>query len=288
MASSQTKHPMKPDADGLITELRQTLGKMEVALGAIADAIAWTDEDGRIQWCNVSFDRLVGRRHIEVLESKFIDLVPLACQGQGVLPENHPLSMILKGPTSASGIYEFQQADRRLVLDISGRYIRLPEHQASAIIMIRDITELSKAKELLEQESRALVKFPDENPNPVLRATTNGTVLYANKAGLALLKLWKSPTGEVVPDFWRSLIVEAISSGSTREIDVMCGEIVYYLNFAPLNCVRRWGKWRWRLELLPTPSRGPTKMDAFNGVTSRLIVSLGGDISRSWNQSSST
>lgn len=153
---------MKPDADGLITELRQTLGKMEVALGAIADAIAWTDEDGRIQWCNASFDRLVGRQHIEVLGSKFIDLVPLESQGQGVLPENHPLSMILKSPTSASGIYDFQQADRRLVLDISGRYIRLPEHQASAVIMIRDITELSKAKELLEKEIAEIVRLEQE------------------------------------------------------------------------------------------------------------------------------
>lgn len=85
-----------------------------------------------------------------------------------------------------------------------------------------------------EQEIRALARFPDENPSPVLRATANGAVLYTNKAGLALLKLWKSHSGEVVPDFWRSLIVEAISSGSTKEIDVMCGEIVYYLNFAPI------------------------------------------------------
>ena len=153
---------MRPDADNLITQLRQTLGKMEVALGAIADAIAWTDQDGRIQWCNVSFDRLVGRRHIEVLGSKFIDLVPLECQGQGVLPENHPLSMILKGPTSASGIYEFQKADRRLVLYISGRYIRLPGHHASAVIMIRDITELSEAKELLEQEIAEIVRLEQE------------------------------------------------------------------------------------------------------------------------------
>ena len=40
-----------------LQELRATLGKMEIALGAVDTPIVWTDEHGIIQWCNKSFNR---------------------------------------------------------------------------------------------------------------------------------------------------------------------------------------------------------------------------------------
>ncbi len=37
------------DLSNQITELRATLGKMEIALGNVDVAIVWTDEQGRVQ-----------------------------------------------------------------------------------------------------------------------------------------------------------------------------------------------------------------------------------------------
>jgi two-component system sensor histidine kinase/response regulator len=45
------------DLEIIIKELRATLGKMELALGSIDEAIVWTEEDGSIQWCNTTFDQ---------------------------------------------------------------------------------------------------------------------------------------------------------------------------------------------------------------------------------------
>ncbi|MGB9602650.1 MAG: response regulator, partial [Limisphaerales bacterium] len=42
----------------------------------------------------------------------------------------------------------------------------------------------------VEEQLRILGRFPSENPNPVLRVRTDGTLLYANMASMPLLKEW--------------------------------------------------------------------------------------------------
>ncbi len=44
---------------------------------------------------------------------------------------------------------------------------------------------------LADQEIADLVRFPSENPNPVLRVMPDGTVLYANDAAIAVKGLLK-------------------------------------------------------------------------------------------------
>jgi PAS domain-containing protein len=55
---------------------------MELALAAVANAICWTDEQGRVQWCNAVFDRLVGKAHLEVLGADASELVVLRKPGR--------------------------------------------------------------------------------------------------------------------------------------------------------------------------------------------------------------
>ncbi len=131
----------------LISELRSTLGKMEVVLGAIVEAIVWTDGDGRIQWSNATFDCLVNRQRFEVLGARLLDLLPLEQQQKYISSEEHPVSMALKGQLNASGIYQFRQAERRLVLEISSACIQFKGQEKSASLVIRDITEQKQAEE---------------------------------------------------------------------------------------------------------------------------------------------
>lgn len=145
---------MSADLAGLVEQLRATLGKMEVALSTITDAIVWTGKDTKVQWCNAAFDKLVNRSHIMVLGAKLSDLLPLIQAGQSVPPELYPDVRVLGGEHKATE-YEFQQGidaeqlvlgHRSLILEISGNCVELTGGDKSAVLVIRDVTQAKRVE----------------------------------------------------------------------------------------------------------------------------------------------
>ena len=113
---------MKRDLEILVNQLRITLGKIELALDSIDEAIVWTSEDATIQWCNATFTHLVRSDHcqrIEVIDKNLIDILPLIEQAQAVSRSEHPVLKVLQDRLEKTE-YEFQKPDRRLFLEISG------------------------------------------------------------------------------------------------------------------------------------------------------------------------
>src|SRR5437867_7589158 len=108
--SGQRNIPPMADPSDLIRALRATMGKLEIALSSISDALGWTGADGRIPWCNSALARLVGKTHLEVLGSRLVDLMPLKQNGQAPGPVNHPINLALGGRSPITGSYEFQRA----------------------------------------------------------------------------------------------------------------------------------------------------------------------------------
>lgn len=94
-----------------------------------------------------------------------------------------------------------------------------------------DISEEKSA----EEKIRTLAKFPDENPNPVLRLAKDGTLLYANKAGLPLLDVWGCLRGQPsVCESLLALIAEALYSNINKEIEVESQDRIFSLIFTPV------------------------------------------------------
>ncbi|MFQ5814383.1 MAG: PAS domain S-box protein, partial [Anaerolineae bacterium] len=178
---------MTDDSVALISQLRATLGKMELALGAIVDAIVWTDENGRVQWCNAPFDHLVGRRHLEVLGANLVDLLPLEQQGQVLPPEAHPASIALKTQINAGGAYQLRQGDTRLVLDISATPIRFNEHGTSAVLVIRDVTERKRQQVEVEAAQAYLQTLQESCPDSIIATNVGGRIVVFNPGAEELL-----------------------------------------------------------------------------------------------------
>jgi len=147
------------DISSQIQELRSTLGKMEVALGAVDSAIVWTDAQGRIQWCNKSFDRLVGHMHIMVLGKEIFSLLPLYYDGELVEQDKHPVTLAVTQKVKFSNSYEFHQKEKELIIEVTSNYVEIgnaDNKEISIVMSINDITEKERNQLLLKQSKDEL------------------------------------------------------------------------------------------------------------------------------------
>ncbi len=83
-------------------------------------------------------------------------------------------------------------------------------------------------------ESEGSSNFPDENPNPVMRLTKEGRLLYANLASQPLLNSWNQKLGDKINGAVMSKFNQASKSGSQQQHDFDCGHRVFTVVFAPV------------------------------------------------------
>ncbi len=90
------------------------------------------------------------------------------------------------------------------------------EGTAHTLISALDITERKQAQEKILDVS----KFPGENPNPVMRFTRDGKLLYANNAAAPLLAYWNRQHGREIPLELEEHLSSFIHSDSNLEIEL--------------------------------------------------------------------
>jgi PAS domain S-box-containing protein len=105
--------------------------------------------------------------------------------------------------------------------------IRFFEQIASSIAM-------SIKRHQAEEEIARLAKFPSENPNPVLRISQDGILLYANDASTAILNVWECEVGGCLPDEWRRFVTETFEQGQIRRTELERDGQTFALRFAPV------------------------------------------------------
>ncbi|MDZ8259862.1 PAS domain S-box protein [Nostoc sp. ChiQUE01b] len=195
---------MSINLTGLVNQLRATLGKMEVALGAIADAIVWTGSDGKIQWCNTAFDKLVNQPHILVLNAKLSDLLFLSLAGETVAPESYPNMRVLREDYEITEEYECHDAKHRcLILEISGNCVELSGGERSSILVIRDVTQAKHwevERSLVEQKQAETLSLLQAT----LESTADGIIVLNRDFNVAVfnqkfLQMWSMPESLLQP-----------------------------------------------------------------------------------------
>jgi len=82
--------------------------------------------------------------------------------------------------------------------------------------------------------AESLARFPDENPNPILRVSGEGTLLYANAGSASLLTHWKVRRGDAVPGALRAAVTRALQAGRPEEFELAVGEQDFCLMVTPV------------------------------------------------------
>ena len=76
---------------------------------------------------------------------------------------------------------------------------------------------------------RAIVKFPDQNPNPVFRISWDGTLVYANPASTGLVDGLGLALGTRLPDDLRDVLLARVRAAERGTAEVESGGRVYAL-----------------------------------------------------------
>jgi signal transduction histidine kinase len=138
--------------DALLLQLRQTLGRLEAALSSVEDGLALTDDQGRVEWTNGAFDRLVGKPRLQSLGCPLADLLPCRYLGGRPEPADCLIQWARLGPGSVT--WELSPTPPRRVLEVKWSVVNL-QTNPSLIFAFRDMTGIVLAQEqLLDARNR--------------------------------------------------------------------------------------------------------------------------------------
>jgi len=166
------------DPRTVITQLRDTLGKMETALDAIEEAIVWTDASQSVHWCNAAFERLLDRSRVQTLGRPLWRLLPLSEHGALLPPEAHPAHRILRERRPFRGLYGFAGKEGGpLTVEVSGTFLLLERQTECAVLVIRDVTD-DRELEQVRIQSRAL----SAAANAIAIVDDTGSIEWVNPA----------------------------------------------------------------------------------------------------------
>ncbi|HEY3477013.1 MAG TPA: PAS domain S-box protein, partial [Anaerolineales bacterium] len=116
-------------------------------------------------------------------------------------------------------------------LEISAKIIYDDEKRPERVFGVaQNITASKKAQD----EIAIISRFPAENPNPVMRLTQDGNILYANLASQELLEYWKQELNQTIPDGLQEVVSEAFTTGMKKQIEIKHHGKYYSCTLAPI------------------------------------------------------
>ncbi|MHC4323459.1 MAG: PAS domain S-box protein, partial [Planctomycetota bacterium] len=152
--------------------------------------------------------------------------------------ERFPRDVLLKelGVVSYFGVPLFDAFDQPL-----GLLAVMHNEPVEDISRIESILKIFAARASAELERiRAelkvanIAKFPAENPNPVIRFSDDGTVLYHNKAASAILDMSQCRDADLTLYNLHKYVSKTLKSYEPLQAEITCCDKVFSLTFAPV------------------------------------------------------
>jgi PAS domain S-box-containing protein len=204
---------------------------------SLPDLIAVIDPEHRIirtnlamaQRLNLPAERCIGQRCYEYVHG--LDAPPAFCPHSRAIAD---------GREHVAEVHEERLGGDFLVsctplLDEQGRFV-------ASVHVARDISDRKRS----EAEIQSLANFPEENPNPVLRAQWDGRILYANQPAHRLLTRMGGHPADPLPEPLADAVRSVSSTGTVQELEFVCERhLVFTFTLVPsviTGCVNLYGR----------------------------------------------
>ncbi|MHC4544398.1 MAG: PAS domain S-box protein [Planctomycetota bacterium] len=171
---------------------------------------------GRVVYANKECEEVMGYKREEFYHPDFDFMTLIAPEFRQLIKTN--LGRHMKGEEIKP--YEYgliTKGGERLDAIITTKLMKY-DGEDSILGTITDITKRKQAQE----EIAKLAKFPAEDPNPVLRISKDGTILYANNTSSIVLKTWERKVGERLPKACYTRVEEVFRSGTASTFEFHC------------------------------------------------------------------
>lgn len=206
-------------------DLATSESKFRALVETSSDWIWEVDSNGCYTYSSPNVEELLGYMPDEVIGTKPFDLMPPEEAGRVALQFAQVSEA--KIPFNSFGNINIHKDGRRVVLETSAVPIL---DEAGNLVgyrgIDRDITERKRAEEKIEN----LAKFPDENPNPVLRISSEGVLLFANDASKPLLGEWNCDVGEEMPVYWSNKVRQVLLDESEEKVELeFAGKVLSFV-----------------------------------------------------------
>jgi len=208
--------------------LRESEEKYRSIVETAQEGIILANPDGRIVFANKRMAHVLGYSVEELTGKSGLDFVP---ERETVRAQERIRNRI-EGIKEQYEVWMRRKDGSEVCMLVSGSplYDAKGRHIGN-LGMYTDITERMKA----EEEIRSLARFPSENPNVVLRLSSEGKILYSNDAGSVMLNEWKARVGMAAPSSWRQLLADVSKSGGRKEFEEKYGTRTFLLMLSPIR-----------------------------------------------------
>jgi PAS domain S-box-containing protein len=218
-----------------LEQAKQVIHESEEKFRAIAhnamDAIILIDNEGCVSYWNPAAEKVFGYKSEEAIGKQLHQLLAPKHYHETFQKGFKSFKKTGKGAAigRSSELRAVRKSGAEFPIELSLSAIKL-KGKWNALGIVRDISERKRA----EKELNSLAKFPSENPNPVLRVSKDGTILYANKGASPLLNAWGCQVNQQLPEYWRNYVLEIYSSGVSKDIEIKCGQSTFSITFSPI------------------------------------------------------
>ncbi|MHC4566261.1 MAG: PAS domain S-box protein [Planctomycetota bacterium] len=198
--------------------LQKVNQQLQTSIEQMPTAYILRDRDFRVLEWNNAAEHIFGYTRDEVLGRRIDELIV----SQSIHPLVHEVLLKLRNGESA----HYSEKDNNVRKDgtvISGHWHNQPltDDNGNVFAILSIVEDVTERKQV-EKEIEDLAKFPEENPNPVLRFSSDGTIIYANAVSSPVLQTWRCKVGERIPEDCRKRIDDVFRCGRTSHFEFMC------------------------------------------------------------------